>query len=190
MKRILFTTLLFTITLGCNDPANQEQQVRPLSETIPQSFFVSERPSEAIDLVKVKETAKAGDDVTFLARIGGRRNASFIPSLAMMIVADPGLISCELMSDNPDHCETPEDYCCEDPATVTKSLGTIRFLDDQGEMYPFSAEGSGGMEILKYIVVTGKVHDINENGVFIVDASKVWVGGKPSYGNERQGSGE
>ena len=37
-------------------------------------------------------------------------------------------------------------------------------------------------------VIAGNVVDINENGLFIVDANKVWVGEKPSYGNNRQGS--
>ena len=189
MKSILITTLLLTFVVGCGDSNTKENQTT-LASSIPSAFFMPSRPTEVDDLVKVKETAKTGDEVTFLARIGGRKNASFISSLAMMIVADPSLISCELMSDGEDHCATPEDYCCENPTKLTKSLGTIRFLDDQGDMFPFSVEGAGGMEILKYIVVTGTVHDINENGVFIVDASKIWVGGKPNYGNERQGSGE
>ena len=188
MKLILITTTLLFLIVGCGDPNSTVDQPT-VTEVIPSSFFVSKRPADVADLVQVKETAKIGDDVTFLARIGGRKNTSFISSISMMIVADPGLISCELMSDDEDHCETPEDYCCENLDTLKKSLGTIRFLDDQGDMYPFSAEGSGGMEVLQYIVVTGKVHDMNENGVFIVDASEVWVGDKPSYGNEREGSG-
>lgn len=188
MKHILITTLLLTSVVGCGE-SNTKEDSPTLTTSIPTAFFTATRPTEVADLVLVKETAKTGDEVTFLARIGGRKNASFIPSIAMMIVADPSLISCELMSDAEDHCETPEDYCCENPTKLTKSLGTIRFLDDQGDMFPFSVEGSGGMEILKYVVVTGTVHDINENGVFIVDASKIWVGGKPRYGHEREGSG-
>ncbi len=188
MKHTIMAILLLVFLIGCGKAETNDVQ-ETLTASIPSSFFVSTRPTDVADLVTVKETANVGDEVTFLARIGGRKNASFIPSIAMMIVADPGLISCELMSDSPDHCATPEDYCCENPNKLINSLGTIRFLDDQGEMYPFSVEGSGGMETLKYVVVTGQVHDINENGVFIVDASEIWVGGKPSYGNERQGSG-
>ena len=61
-------------------------------------------------------------------------------------------------------------------------------MDEKGELYPFSIEDSHGLEALKYVIITGNVVDINDNGVFVVDASKVWVGGKPSYGNNRQGS--
>ena len=72
---------------------------------------------------------------------------------------------------------------------AAQTLGTIRFMDDKGDSYPFSIEGSHGLETLKYVVVAGNVVDINESGLFVVDASKVWVGGKPSYGDERRGSG-
>ena len=72
---------------------------------------------------------------------------------------------------------------------AAQTLGTIRFMDDKGDSYPFSIEGSHGLETLKYVVVKGNVVDINESGLFVVDASKVWVGGKPSYGDERRGSG-
>ena len=107
----------------------------------------------------------------------------------MMIVADPSLVSCELMSDN-DHCDTPEDYCCEDPDKLSHSLATIRFMENDIDVYPFSVEGDHGLETLKYVVVSGKVKDINENGLFIVDANQIWVGGKPHYGDLRSGSGE
>jgi hypothetical protein len=107
-----------------------------------------------------------------------------------MIVADPALRSCEVMSDEEDHCDTPEDYCCEDQALHKAGLGTIRFMDVNGDAYPFSIEGDNGLEVLKYVVIEGKVHEINENGNFIVDATKVWVGGKPNYDDLRAGSGE
>ncbi len=184
-------TLLITLSLlvGCSGNEEQSQQTTTNKETLPSHFFTTERPADVKDLVDVKMNAKTGDEVTFLARIGGRKHGSFVPTLAMMIVADPNLLSCELMACD-DHCDTPEDYCCEDPKVLTQGLGTIRFMKNQTEAYPFSVEGLGGMEVLKYVVVEGKVHDINENGLFIVDAETVWVGGAPAYGDNRRGSGE
>ena len=52
---------------------------------------------------------------------------------------------------------------------------------EQTRAYPFSIDGDHGLEILKYVVIEGTVHDINDNGLFIVDASKVWIGGKPHF---------
>jgi hypothetical protein len=188
MKQI-FAILLVAALTACS--GKEESNVPPTvaSLELPSSFFTETRPNDVKDLVEVKKTAKKGDDVTFLARIGGRGNASFVKTLSMMIVADPTLVSCELMGEE-EHCVTPEDYCCEDRDLLSLGLGTIRFMDDKGDSYPFSIEGSHGLETLKYVVVKGNVVDINENGVFVVDASKVWVGGKPSYGNNRKGSTE
>ena len=190
MKLLLITLTALTL-IGCgNSGASNETSTSTSTTTIPTSFFTGDRPDNVKDLVEVKKTAKKGDVVTFLARIGGRKNASFLPTLAMMIVADPSLRSCEIMSDGEDHCATPEDYCCEDPSLISQGLGTIRFMDSSGNVYPFSVKGEHGMEILKYVVIDGTVVDINDNGLFIVDANRVWVGGKPSYGHERGGSGE
>ena len=190
MKRTLALSLLTIALVGCSGD-NQNNQTQPTaSQTIPSHFFTNDRPSNVVDLVEAKKTAKEGDEVTFLARVGGRRNASFVPSLAMMVVADPSLVSCELMSNDPDHCATPEDYCCEDQDALAQSLGTVRFMKNAEEVYPFSLEGDHGLETLKYVVVTGIVDSMNEDGVFIVNAEKIWVGGKPRYGEERVGSGE
>ena len=188
MKHI---TLLITLTLlaSCSGKEEQAPQTREVNETLPSHFFTTERPANVKNLVEVKKNAKAGDEVTFLARIGGRKFGSFVPTLSMMIVADPKLLSCELMADD-DHCDTPEDYCCEDPMALTQGLATIRFMKNETDTYPFTVEGVGGMEVLKYVVVEGLVNDINENGLFIVDAKKVWVGGAPVYGDNRAGSGE
>ncbi len=188
--KLLTTTILAFALIGCGGTPEHNKPQTNDSATLPSSFFTTERPANVQDLVAVKKTASKGDDVTFLARIGGRKNTSFVPTLAMMIVADPALRSCEVMSDGKCHCDTPEDYCCEDPDLYKAGLGTIRFMDENGEVFPFSVEGNSGLEVLKYVVVEGNVHDVNANGNFIVDAKKVWVGGKPYFGNMRAGSGE
>jgi hypothetical protein len=187
--KLLLTTILASILIGCGGTTENTTKANEHSNVLPNSFFTTERPSDVKDLVEVKKTAKKGDEVTFLARIGGRKNSSFVPTLSMMIVADPALVSCEVMSEE-DHCATPEDYCCEEREKLNAGLGTIRFMDESGDAYPISVDGDHDMEILKYVVISGKVHDISESGNFIVDASKVWVGGKPHYGDLRAGSGE
>ena len=186
MKQI-FTILVVAALTACGGKEESNVQPTVASLELPSSFFTATPSSDVKDLVEVKKTAKKGDAVTFLARIGGRGNASFVKTLSMMIVADPTLLSCELVSDE-SRCSTPEDYCCEDQESLALGLGTIRFMDEKGELYPFSIEDSHGLEALKYVIITGNVVDINDNGVFVVDASNVWVGGKPSYGNNRQGS--
>ena len=124
MKQI-FTILLVTALTACGGKEESNVQPTVVSLELPSLFFTDTRPNDVKDLVEVKKTAKKGDEVTFLARIGGRGNASFVKTVSMMIVADPSLVSCELMGEE-EHCATPEDYCCEDPELRAQGLGTIR----------------------------------------------------------------
>jgi hypothetical protein len=149
--------------------------------------FTTTRPSTAANLAAVKATAKAGDTVTFLARVGGKRQ-SFIDGVAVFVVADPALTSCELMGDE-DHCRIPWDYCCEDNEALTAGLATVRLVDENGGVLKSSAQGQGGLETLKFVVVEGVVRDRNDEGLFVVDAASIWVGGKPSRADRMGGSG-
>ena len=189
MKLLLITLTVLTL-VGCSAEETKHEATDSTAATsLPNSFFTTDRPANVKDLVEVKKTAKKGDNVTFLARVGGRKNASFVSSLSMMIVADPSLKSCELMGEE-EHCATPEDYCCEIRDKLNQGLATVRFLNNSGDPYPLSVDGEHGLKILKYVVVEGTLFDKNEEGLFIVDANQVWVGGKPSYGHDRDGSGE
>ncbi len=187
---LLLLTLTALALVACSAEESKQESAAPtMATSLPNSFFIADRPGDVKDLVEVKKTAKKGDDVTFLARIGGRKNASFVSSLSMMIVADPALRSCELMGEE-EHCATPEDYCCENRDKLNQGLATVRFLDSGGDPFPFSIDGDHSLETLKYVVINGSVVDMNDKGIFIIDANKVWVGGKPSYNHERNGSGE
>ncbi len=149
--------------------------------------FTNTRPAEAPNLAGIKAKAVTGDTVTFLARVGGKRKA-FIDGLSIFNVADPKLTSCELMGDE-DHCAKPWDYCCEDKDVLTAGLATVRLTDGEGKVLKKSAEGQGELEALKFVVITGIVREKNDEGLFVVDASKIWVGGKPNRGNPLEGSG-
>ncbi|MBT4767179.1 MAG: hypothetical protein HOO04_02335 [Phycisphaerae bacterium] len=154
--------------------------------TAPQ-LFTTTRPANAANLASIKTTAQTGDTVTFLARVGGKRK-TFIDGVAVFVVADPDLTSCELMGEE-DHCRIPWDYCCEDNDALTAGLATIRLVDKDGAVLKTSAEGQGGLEPLKFIVVEGIVSDRNDDGLFVVDAGSIWVGGKPSRADRMGGSG-
>ncbi len=185
--KLILTSIIACILIGCGGTKDNDSNTNEQMSTLPEFFFTTERPENVKDLVEVKKNAKKGDEIIFLARIGGRKNASFVPTLAMMIVADPSLKSCEVMSKE-EHCATPEDYCCEDRELLNAGLATIRFMQDANEAYPFSVEDDHGLKTLKYVVIKGTVYDINDEGLFIVDAINVWVGGKPHYGALRAGS--
>ena len=139
-----------------------------------------------VDLIAVKPTAKVGDAVTFLARVGGRAEP-FVDGTAVFVVADPALESCELVGED-DHCPIPWDYCCTPIEDLKAGMATIRIVDGDGMPYPASAQGAGGLAPARFVVIDGVVSDRNDDGVFVVDAGRIWVGGRPEFGKPRLGS--
>jgi hypothetical protein len=182
---VLALTLPLAI-LGCGDTGGGPAPVAVATASVPAASFTKNRPAEAPDLMSVKPTAKIGEAVTFLARVGGRDNP-FVDGLAVFTVADPSLESCELMGDE-DHCPIPWDYCCEERNALVMGSATIRIVDADGVPYPASAQGASGLAPLRYVVIDGVVSDRNDDGLFVVDASRIWIGGKPQRGNNRLGS--
>ena len=166
-----------SVLVGCSDPAPEAVEQ---AGGVPASFFTQDRPEDVADLKVVRDSATKGDAVTFLARVGGRVRP-FIKKQAIFVVTDPKLQSCEILADD-DHCKVPWDYCCEDPDALKVNVATIRLLDG-GTPIRVSAKGAGGLEEAKFVVVSGTVNDINDEGLFIVNATQVWVGGKPVFGN-------
>lgn len=184
--RLSLSCLCLALIAGCGEskpaPAPAPQTA---AATVPTAFFTHARPGDVEDLKQVRDSASKGDAVTFLARVGGRVKP-FTASQALFVVTDPTLESCEIMADD-DHCAVPWDYCCEDPDNLKMNVATVRLLD-AGKPIRTSAKGAGGLEELKYVIVSGTVSDINDEGLFVVDADSIWVGGKPKFGEPRLGS--
>jgi hypothetical protein len=184
----IIVTLAIVSLASCSDSAPSPSKATPTTQAavIPAALFAGERPADAPDLASVKASAKKGDHVVFLARVGGK-GQPFIDSASIFIVADPALLSCELMGEE-DHCPKPWDYCCEESKTLKNGLATIQVLDTQGRPFARTAEGAGGLASLKYVVVDGTVSDRNDDGLFIVNADRIWVGGVPNRSDHRAGS--
>ena len=180
----LLTCLACLILTACEKPL---EPAPVASATIPTSFFTSTRPANVSDLLAVKETASPGDRVTFLARVGGRANP-FVDNVAIFIVADPSLVSCELMGAE-DHCPLPWDYCCEAREAIAAGLATVQIVVEGGVPLAVSAEGAGGLEGSKFVVIDGTVLEKNDEGLFTINAESIWVGGKPNRKDHTAGSG-
>ena len=145
--------------------------------SIPKKVFLSERPADASMLRDVKASSQVGDTVVFEARVGGRMKP-FVDGLAIFLAADPRLVSCDQRPG--DNCPYPYDYCCEDADALKAGTATIQIMNSDGAPYPVSAQGQGGIEPLKTLVIEGTVTEKDSSGVFVVDATNIWVGTKPT----------
>jgi hypothetical protein len=179
-------TLASSVLVGCGDASAKKQSTAPDTAALSSEVFVSNRPADAPGIAEAKTNARKGEQVRFLARVGGKR-VSFVDGNAVFVAADPSLVSCELMGEE-DHCAVPWDYCCEDGDALRRGMATVQIVDANGRPLRQSAKGMGGLEESKFVLVEGIVHDRNDDGVFIVNASSIWVGGKPTRADHMGGS--
>ena len=140
--------------------------------SLPEGLVVRGEPS-GTPVATCKATAKQGDTVTVVGRIGGSR-APFTNDVAMFTIVDPSLKSCADGAD-PDHCKVPWDYCCEDRAAMKRGMATIELVDAKGVPLGFPVNGAAGLEPLATVAVTGTVVEKNDAGLMVVRATRVVV---------------
>lgn len=133
--------------------------------------FVSVGSADGLAVKAVKETARTGDRVTIVGRIGGSVQP-FVADRAVFTIVDPALPSCADGGD-PDHCATPYDYCCEDRSSLRSATATIEIVDVAGEPLPIGLRGVQGLDPLVTVAVTGLVADHNDQGLLVVRAERI-----------------
>jgi hypothetical protein len=138
---------LLLAACGGGEPAGQ-----PATSKLPETFFLAAEPPAAESVVAVRERAKTGEDVVLVGKV-----KDFTDGLAAITVADLALKSCEDMKEQKgeDHCETPWDYCCEDPAALKRGLATVEFRDGDRPL-PTSVRGFHGVDHLTTVVIRGR----------------------------------
>ena len=95
-----------------------------------------------------------------------------MPGSAVFVVADPILEDCIQKGDG---CPKPWDYCCEPKERLRANTATVRLVDADGNPLAGSAEGLGGLEPLRTIEVVGVVRETGPEGLFVVDAERLFV---------------
>ena len=130
------------------------------------------QPKSALSLIDVKTGAQTGDQVVFLARIGGRLDP-FVENRAVFFVADPSLATCNEVED--DGCKTPWDYCCEPRDVLLKHMATVQIVDENGQPMKVSLIDEHGLAPERTVYVTGTVHRMDEAGSFVVNAESIHV---------------
>lgn len=136
---------------------------------LPTGLVVKGAAQNAVGVAQCKTSAKLGDTVTVVGRIGGAK-VPFNASRSVFTIVDPSLKAC---SDIPgDDCKTPWDYCC-DRDKLPQNMATIEIVDAQGKVLPFNVRGADGLEPLTRVAVTGRVTERNDQGLFVVRAERI-----------------
>ena len=130
-------------------------------------------PAQGTHVAAAKASARQGEEIVVVGRIGGSESP-FVDGRAVFTIVDPALVACSDM-DDPDHCKTPWDYCCEDRAKMRAGTATVEVAGADGKPLALTLRGSAGLEPLATVAVTGTVVERNEAGLFVVRARRIEV---------------
>ncbi|HIF42371.1 MAG TPA: hypothetical protein EYQ74_14910 [Planctomycetes bacterium] len=165
MRHPYFALLAFsTLALsGCGSSEAVQPEAWPV---LSERFHSATEPGQAQSVGSLRVGAGSGADVVVLGRVRD------ISERSAFTLADMALMSCAAM-DEPDHCSTPWDYCCEDPAALKLGTLVVEFTEN-GTPVKETAKGFHGLDHLSEVVVTGKL-TIDDVGNMSVAANTVYV---------------
>jgi hypothetical protein len=151
------------VVIGCS-------QQSPKTPAVDGSkYLLNEEPDGAVDVIKVREAAKDGDDILIVGRIGGVD--PWVEGRAAFSIVDNSLKAC---SDIPgDKCETPWDYCCESHKLAT-STAFVKVVDENGDPVKADARELLNVKELSTVVIKGKAQR-DDKGNLTILATGVYV---------------
>ena len=117
MKRtILFAVVIVAaagIIAGCTQTAPDQTTGKgldpKLSDEAKAKYLLASEPAAAKGVIDMKNTAKDGEDIVVIGRIGGDK-APFTQGRASFLIADTSFIACN-EKEEPDNSDTPWDFC-------------------------------------------------------------------------------
>ncbi|MHC4820110.1 MAG: hypothetical protein ACYTDX_00140 [Planctomycetota bacterium] len=187
MNRTTLTAvaLLFVsglVVAGCNKPddSSKPTDTTPTEEGppaaaggLPETLMVPVAPPDPKPIGELRASAKEGDTVVFFGEIGGDLVPFVEGRASMMVVDGTDIYSCEEMPD--DSCETPWDFCCEDPKKVRAVAATVQVVGEDGRPLKADLKGWKGLKEQDDVIIVGTVGPRPDPAVFVVNATAIYV---------------
>jgi hypothetical protein len=171
MKTRELTMILALVLCTATACSKSEPTVAAPSSNVPETFYVATPPPSPKSVSEIVASAKDGDQVVVTGRVGGARKV-FVDDYAAFSIVDAKIPAC---SDNKgDECKTPWDYCCETPDTMKANALSVELVTD-GKLLKANPRGFHGLDLLKTVVVQGKVAKDSAGNVRVL-ATGVHVG--------------
>ncbi|MCZ7648309.1 MAG: hypothetical protein M5U26_24135 [Planctomycetota bacterium] len=181
-RKIVLLSLAPALALGlwacggstAKSPAEKSPAPNPAAQAaLPAGLFLEAAPEQAVDVGKLKESAKEHDEVVVRGRIGGDHHP-FVEGSAVMFLVDPELKSCGETGEE-DHCQTPWDFCCEPKEKRTANMLTVQLVDESGKPLKTGLKGQHGLKELSTVIVKGKVGPRPDPKILVVNATGLYV---------------
>jgi hypothetical protein len=152
------------LVVGCNQEKNGATEAAG-PDPAGQKLLLAEEPAGAKGVLDVRKTAKDGDEIVIVGRIGGDKNP-WIEGKAAFLIVEPSFKTCSEREG--DNCPTPWDYCCDPPDELAKGLATIKFVDEQGKTIGADARKLLGLRELNTVVVKGKAKRDRDGNLIVL----------------------
>ena len=173
MQRTLSVALVLALAAACGEPKVSHVE----HSTLPEHFYLAQEPAGAVDITGAHASAKDGDSIVVRGVVGGAAEP-FVEGLSAFTIVDLALEN-TCVTNTKDHCETPWDYCCADPASLIKSSATIEVVED-GALLETTARQFHGLDHLKTVVVQGTAkRDAQGNLTVLATGLHPLTGSKP-----------
>lgn len=168
MKMLNWTLVVaFAVSAGCSDSnVNQSTSGNGVATSSP--YVTATEPAGAMPVGEARQSAKDGEPVTLVGRIGGSGDP-FVEGLAAFTIVDPKVPCCG----KDEGCPTPWDYCCTQ-AQVKDNIATVKIVDEAGKPVAGDARTLLGVKELSTVVVQGTSQRDDKGNLTIV-ASSVFV---------------
>lgn len=137
------------------------------ASSVPESFWLTTAPPGAKNVGVVRKDAKTGDTVVVNGIVGGTKRP-FTDGAAAFTLVDDGVKKC-----TEGECESPWDFCCEPPDSLSRNMVIVEFRDGAKPLKT-SARGFHGLDHMKNVTVTGEAQR-DEAGNVIVVAKGIYV---------------
>ena len=160
--------LLFLLPLlasACGGGSSTDT-VATATAPLPESYYSTELPEGAVGVMALRGL-EGEQKVAVRGEV-----MDFVEGFAAFTLADLELMSCADM-DEPDHCATPWDFCCEDPDQLARGVATVEF-HAEGQPLRGSVKGFHGIDHLTDVVIVGDLN-VDSAGNLLIVAQSVHV---------------
>ena len=142
--------------------------------TFPAALFAGDPAAEPVGVGAMKASAKPGDRVIVVGRVGGSKDP-FLADRAMVTIVDPSVKLCGEDEPGDDHCATPWDFCCEPRENLRKMSIAVVANAAGGTVIPHTLLGQGGLKPGARVVVEGTVATVGPDGAAMIAAERILV---------------
>lgn len=175
---LVFNVALVALSVGaCEQRGSSSPAQAPANTTsaapasIPAGAFLAAAPTDAKPVKEVKASAKEGDKVVLVGRIG-MGEEPFVKGRSVFTIVDLGVKYCG--EETKDSCQTPWDYCCEPSDVLAANSATIQFVSANGQPIRADLNGVHGLKPLAIVSVVGTVAEGN-GASLVINADSLYV---------------